>query len=718
MFVFASPEVAHAGIFTDFLADAGNAILSFFGLLVWAAGVLLNYAILANLNIAGFVTDQTGVKAAWTIIRDLANIGFIFILLFIGIAMILRLDGYNTKKLLATLIIAALLVNFSMFFAKVVIDVSNAFALEFYEAVSAPCNGNKDILNCLDNGISDRFMQNLKLTTIFNLEGDTGISGFTKLGNTESGFLDAEEINKGNKTGANIELNAGNIFLITFLGSIFLLITAFVFFAVSILFVIRFIALIILITLSPIGIAAFALPATAQYGSKWWKALFQYSFFAPVYLLFTYIIFKFMDSLTRDFGAEKSMFTAIIKGDSGSVGIIFNFLVITSLMLASLLLARNMSGAVGSKAVGFSNTLRKWGQGAILSRTVGRLGYWLGRGQDRTAIRTADTTERGWIGRRFTGALKVLSPLGKYTGAAKVARKTLQAVEGSKFSGTESFKEGVEYKQRRKKVLDVEKEVIETKGAAKKLAIEPNNEEAIAIIGKSGIKTLEKIDPKLLYHENVAWHLDENQLRAIGKSDEFTDRDTEQILSAHFKTLTNAINNLKANPGNQTLRDNLNKEFKGLSDKEFELFVGKLGSILRTGDAAQDKAIASTIKQSHLSVLKKSNEVNRGTKQFVQDTRKGYLMDVATGTNVAEQDRVFGSMNAVEKSELDTDLFKYPQVTVVSKYVDAATLIELSKKLGAAEKTTIRREVGKRSTDAQRDADDKLRMGTPLQIVF
>ena len=448
MFVFASPEVAHAGIFTDFLADAGNAILSFFGLLVWAAGVLLNYAILANLNIAGFVTDQTGVKAAWTIIRDLANIGFIFILLFIGIAMILRLDGYNTKKLLATLIIAALLVNFSMFFAKVVIDVSNAFALEFYEAVSAPCNGNKDILNCLDNGISDRFMQNLKLTTIFNLEGDTGISGFTKLGNTESGFLDAEEINKGNKTGANIELNAGNIFLITFLGSIFLLITAFVFFAVSILFVIRFIALIILITLSPIGIAAFALPATAQYGSKWWKALFQYSFFAPVYLLFTYIIFKFMDSLTRDFGAEKSMFTAIIKGDSGSVGIIFNFLVITSLMLASLLLARHMGIKGGDKMVGLGNTLRKWGQGAVGRNVLGRPGAIIQQKINQASSKIKESR----TGRNVLRGLGVATA-GLYPGAVGAVRGAAGKAASSKFGSGRSQHETIEAQD---KQIDIE----------------------------------------------------------------------------------------------------------------------------------------------------------------------------------------------------------------------------------------------------------------------
>ena len=68
----------------------------------------------------GFITE------GWKILRDIANLSFIFILLYVAIRTIFG-DG-GAKKTIITVVIMALLLNFSLFFCRVIIDASNILA--------------------------------------------------------------------------------------------------------------------------------------------------------------------------------------------------------------------------------------------------------------------------------------------------------------------------------------------------------------------------------------------------------------------------------------------------------------------------------------------------------------------------------------------------------------------------------------------------------------
>ena len=94
-----------------------------------AAGALLDLTIKTSLNTSNFAS--AAVASGWTSVRDLVNMFFIFALLYIAIGTILQLEKVNTKKTLASLIVVGLLVNFSLFATKVVIDVSNVMASSF-----------------------------------------------------------------------------------------------------------------------------------------------------------------------------------------------------------------------------------------------------------------------------------------------------------------------------------------------------------------------------------------------------------------------------------------------------------------------------------------------------------------------------------------------------------------------------------------------------------
>lgn len=78
------------------------------------------------------------ISEAWSSIRDIAN--FTFILGAIYIAFLLIHDAYKGsdtwKKPLIMLIIVAFILNFSLFFARVIVDAGNLSARVFYTAIS------------------------------------------------------------------------------------------------------------------------------------------------------------------------------------------------------------------------------------------------------------------------------------------------------------------------------------------------------------------------------------------------------------------------------------------------------------------------------------------------------------------------------------------------------------------------------------------------------
>ena len=100
------------------------------------AGELFNTSIQFSLTGKVFDADKnTMIKDGWTLVRDLLNLVFIFILLFAAISTILQYGNMDIKKILPSLIVVALLVNFSMMITKMVIDASHIFAWEFYNQI-------------------------------------------------------------------------------------------------------------------------------------------------------------------------------------------------------------------------------------------------------------------------------------------------------------------------------------------------------------------------------------------------------------------------------------------------------------------------------------------------------------------------------------------------------------------------------------------------------
>ncbi|MCK5285676.1 MAG: hypothetical protein KAJ58_00400 [Candidatus Pacebacteria bacterium] len=336
------------------LTSIGNTILKLSAQVLAIAGILFNISLEYTLNFKNLV-DQLGmVNIGWSIIRDLSNMIFIFLLLFISIGTILGLSSYNIKNSLKNIIIVALLINFSLFFTSVIIDTSNIIGIGFYNAITQEkASSDLSFMDSgfarMDKGISATFSQALNLETIYD------------------GKLAEGDANK-------------KIFTIAIFGSIFLLITAFVFFAAAILFVVRIVSLMFLMMLSPLAFIGMILPKTGGLTKKWWNELFSQAFFAPIYLMFVYIVAKGINdpAFSQSLGdAGNNNFAEAFAG-GGSMIVIFNFILITFFMVGALISAKSLGAKGASSVIKIGEGVQKWGQGRAGAATFGAAGR-LGR---------------------------------------------------------------------------------------------------------------------------------------------------------------------------------------------------------------------------------------------------------------------------------------------------------------------------------------------------
>jgi len=340
---------------------------------LWVAGILFNVTLYFTLNLSALLDKMPIVDIGWKVLRDLANIVFIFITLWCGISITLGI-GDNGKKAwgyLAQMVLVALFINFSLFITKAVVDVSNIAALHFYSLTVDP-EHQKD----WDGGISEAYLYGLKLSTLYNIKQ-----------------IGAWDSNRNSLVGSQLKsagkdnLDFGNIILIGFFGSLLIIVTAWVFFAGAIMFIYRAITLIILMMLSPLAFVGLILPGASGMAHQWWSKLWSQAFFAPLYLALAYIVVRTINSdsfqLSLLGGASGSGLVGALTGsDPNAIAVIFNFIILIGLMVGSLMVASHL-GARGSEMA-----MAGWEK--IQGATIGIVGA-----TTRGIIKTPSATLRG-----------------------------------------------------------------------------------------------------------------------------------------------------------------------------------------------------------------------------------------------------------------------------------------------------------------------------------
>lgn len=298
---------------------------------------------------SGPIQNVNFVDEGWVIMRDLSNTFFIFILLYIAISTILQTAGGQTKRLLATLVMVALLMNFSLYITKFVIDVGNVFALEFYVNITTPANTPNYVtiqgagaVNPI-RGIAEVFLN------AFNLEK-------IPLAQTNGNFV-------------------GKMFLYSLIG-IFYLVAIFVFLSAAFLFLARVVAFWFLMILAPLAFFSMILPYTrSKIWGPWSSQLVSQSFFAPIFLFFVYLTIMLADIVAK--GDLFQLGTATVAGDMSFIPqLIFtflNFFALIMTLLFGLKTAKSMSGGIGESMTKIGGGVVLGGTGVAMRQTVGRL---------------------------------------------------------------------------------------------------------------------------------------------------------------------------------------------------------------------------------------------------------------------------------------------------------------------------------------------------------
>lgn len=313
-------------------------------------------------NFAANIENIGVIDTGYKIILNVANMVFIFILLYMAIKMILG-EGGDVKKLLAKVVMVALFINFSLFMAKAIIDASNIMSLGFLNAIKTEVGVDKETGKRIVavGSVATAWMSGLRLQT-------------------EAYNPNADVIKNDPYKG----LHYVTMTLQYLGGSALNLVTAFVFFAVSFLFVIRFVALLFYMIFSPAAFLGYISPELKEHSDRWWKGFQSQVIFAPAFLLIAYLIASVIKSnklwgvVGGTDGPNSGFLTAIGTGFTSGLPIIMNYVILIALMIGGLITAKKMASEGSAGMVAYADKARGWMQGVAGRNTIGRAAYLAG----------------------------------------------------------------------------------------------------------------------------------------------------------------------------------------------------------------------------------------------------------------------------------------------------------------------------------------------------
>jgi len=216
-------------------------------LMLGFAGAVLSWVLSGNFITLPY-THGPVVETSWGLVRDLTNMLFIIVLIFIGLATALRIREYEAKKTLPLLIIIGLLINFTPVICGFIVDAANIVMNFFAKNITGG--------NVLGAQLFNQF--NSLKGTLFSLE-----------------VLNPLE---------HLSILFRSLTLI-----IFNFIAAFILFAFAFLFVIRYVAIWVLVILSPLAFFSYILPATRRIWTMWWNQFIQWTLIGVTGAFFLYL---------------------------------------------------------------------------------------------------------------------------------------------------------------------------------------------------------------------------------------------------------------------------------------------------------------------------------------------------------------------------------------------------------------------------------------------
>ncbi|HDM31809.1 MAG TPA: hypothetical protein ENG32_00345 [bacterium] len=382
-FLFSS----HFAFASFFLIDwMGKAVVWTCGKLAflfgWLAGIVIdveNYFLKWVLGMNFHLMDSLILKRGWEISRDIANLGFALGILIISLATIANYQPYHARRLLARLIIAALLINFSLMICGIFVDFSGSFMKYFADACGSAEN------------LGEMLQAAVKASAIHKGPPKDVIEGE---------FFEKEESTGGFK--AALIAVGGLIF-----AAIFSIILVIVYAALIFLLFVRYVILVFLIILSPFAWVFWFLPTSlgepGGVWQKWWTRFLTWIFFGPAVLFVVFLALSVLDpvisrgtpemriaqQISSEAANNKLVGATLARSSSPQSGIswLMQYALVIGILLLGMRFSLELSEGIGS---GFY----KAAEGVVAAPP-----RWVGR-----KIKGAGEKIRG-AGRAITGAI-------------------------------------------------------------------------------------------------------------------------------------------------------------------------------------------------------------------------------------------------------------------------------------------------------------------------
>lgn len=494
-----------------------------------------------SLSIDSSFINQSFITSTWGVVRDFSNMLFIFILIYAGVQTILGMGDW--KKTVLMVVVMALLINFSLFFTKVVIDAGNVLAVGIYNGMGSE----KPIAN-----------QNF---SVARAVPERDISG------SIAGAFHPEKFLK--VAGDVSALDATVVFIIAAIVTGY---AGYIFFQAAILFVRRLVVFWGLMILSPFAFISIALPGKANKFSEWLHELINQTFVVPVFLFLVYIIM-------RAISAGDGILGSMLKNpDQTATGLDFKT-ILMPIMIAALIIkalqetlkfAEGMAGSTGASLSNLVGGALGIAAGGALGAATGGLGL-VGRGvggrlaqnlAERGTFTQMATNEKGnafsrFAGRQFVGLNeKARTGTWDITGTS-VGKATLGKAAssiGAKLAGPgESAKGGFAGEMKRQDLADrkfaeklqlgtQEKEAIHEKVEKSKETLK--EKETIVKAADTNLESVEKEAREFMMNSSSGAQLDSGialKLAAAKKAKEDAEKAFEEASQATTKTAEKLI---------------------------------------------------------------------------------------------------------------------------------------------------------------------------------
>lgn len=648
---------------------------------LWLGAMLLDQALKFLVLEMGVFVSGNGpaqtIRLAWVAIRDLMNLAIVAGFIAVGISTILQVAQYNASKFLTRLIIAALLVNFSFFFAGAMIDAANFVTVKIYESKIFQSN-------CVisDIAIAGSEVPGTRISTADICTISNAFMVSTKLGTLE----DLNKLSGGIK-GFDGSYNLKFLVLATF-GSVLFFVAGFVFFAAGILLIGRFVALILLLVTSPLGIAGTQIPYIDKYAGKWWSEFTSQVLFAPIYMILIAISFQVIKG-TTSFLQQKSggnaSLAAIGSGDfnytiESAMPLVLSFFIAVSFMWTALKIAQDMSKSEYFKDVyGFLDKRFGGLYGSAYNLTMGNLSKAPSFAYDKTFGYLLD---KSYIGKPLDRAIS----------------RTLRSPQSDKPFGGTSMRDQEKNASDANKARTAELGTDKTK-AQRTLEREADarNEELKRLINMTG-RTAEQdaelrrlLEGKTLEQilaatggdiSKVAHLLTDKQLEEFMKSDKFSSADKEKAFGARYAALDAAFAS-----GND---DEIKKILSEMSETEAKLYYNQRRQLWQDKKNADRFANSVSGKQADAIHSDPTLMTKEQRKEFT-DTRLGIIRNPDGSVKSVDSGKVAanaGKLSERELNELPHDEFIkiVPRVkpSIVRKRIENAKTPKEEQELRAA----------------------------------